>query len=152
MTGHTSQALESLAFDILEISKVTWSDAQKGKPDGRYDLSETEFLTLDALEQDSVLTVGELQQRIRVLPAQMSRIIKSLEARHARPLVHCSINPDDKRRVDVRLTDAGREATKAFRRSKIDTTAAALKVLSPEDIEHLRRIVGILRDTMIPGG
>jgi hypothetical protein len=40
------------------------------------------------------------------LPAQMSRIIRSLEARE-RPMIVCRINPQDKRKIDVCLTAAG---------------------------------------------
>jgi CRISPR system Cascade subunit CasE len=46
------------------------------------------------------MIVGDIQRLLGVLPAQMSRIIRSLENRD-RPLIACHINPRDKRKVDV---------------------------------------------------
>jgi DNA-binding MarR family transcriptional regulator len=121
---------------------------QRTRPEGQYDLSETEFLTLDALQHQTCMTVGQLQRHIKVLPAQMSRIIKSLEGRYDEPLISCSINQDDKRKVDVQLTDAGRAAVAAFRRAQIELNLDALKSLSPGDADELLRIVRIILKAM----
>src|SRR5258705_397352 len=45
------------------------------------DLKEVEYLTLALLQQNESMIVGEIQRLLGVLPAQMSRIIRSLEAR-----------------------------------------------------------------------
>lgn len=148
MPGGQSHSVEELALEVFEITKITWLSASRTKARGRYDLSETEFLALDALEQDGRLTVGQLQRRIGVLPAQMSRIIKRLETGHQKPLVSCAINQDDKRKIDVELTADGRKAVTAFRREKIDQTIASLRSLSPEDVNDLVRIVRVVRKAM----
>src|SRR3954469_17537063 len=70
------------------------------------DLKEVEFLTLSILRQHGSLIVGDIQRLLGVLPSQMSRIIRSLEARE-HPLISCRINPQDKRKIDVFLTPAG---------------------------------------------
>lgn len=133
---------------IWDITRITWSDAQRTKPEGQYDLSETEFLTLDALEHRDGSTVGQLQRHVKVLPAQMSRIIKSLETKYDLPLITCSINQADKRKVDVHLTEAGRQAVNAFRRAQIDSNLEAMKSLSAQDAEELLRIVRLIRKAM----
>jgi DNA-binding MarR family transcriptional regulator len=148
MRRQTSATLEELGRDIFELTKFTWLATRRTRHETQYDLSETEFLVLDALEQRQCLTVGELQRRIRVLPAQMSRIVKSLETRHERPLIACAINAHDKRKVDVRLTRVGRKAAEAFRRRKIGMAAAALDRLSQSDLESLDRIVRLIRKAM----
>src|SRR5262245_8881558 len=73
------------------------------------DLKEVEFLTLTILSDQGTMIVGDIQRLLGVLPAQMSRIIRSLEARE-RPLIACRINPQDKRKIDVHMTPAGEKA------------------------------------------
>ena len=141
MVGKPIDPLEQLALEMFEMTKVMWARAQRAKPESAYDLTEAEFLALDQLQQHPCLTVGDLQRRIRVLPAQMSRIIKGLETKYDQPLLTCSINSEDKRRIDLRITAVGRLAADAFRRSKLETSIAWLKALSPADIEVMARIV-----------
>src|SRR5208283_1416477 len=45
------------------------------------DLKEVEFLTLAILHDRGTLIVGDIQRQLGVLPAQMSRILRSLEDR-----------------------------------------------------------------------
>src|SRR5262245_41254608 len=77
------------------------------------DLKEVEYLTLALLQQNQLMIVGEIQRILGVLPAQMSRIIRSLEARE-RPLIGCRINTHDKRKIDVCLTPAGEKALQDY--------------------------------------
>src|SRR5205085_10655728 len=62
------------------------------------DLKDVEFLTLSILSHRDMLIVGDIQRMLGVLPAQMSRIIRSLETRE-QPLISCRINPQDKRKI-----------------------------------------------------
>src|SRR5207249_2898522 len=82
------------------------------------DLKEVEFLTLSILQDHGTMIVGEIQRQLGVLPAQMSRIIRSLEARE-RPLISCRINPRDKRKVDVCMTAAGEKALMEYQVARI---------------------------------
>ena len=52
------------------------------------DLKEIEFLTLTILSSHGTMIVGDIQRLLGVLPAEMSRIIRSLEARD-RPFIAC---------------------------------------------------------------
>src|SRR5947209_649903 len=82
------------------------------------DLKEVEFLTLSILRQHDTLIVGDIQRMLGVLPAQMSRIIRSLETRD-QPLIACRINPQDKRKIDVVLTPAGEGAHSEYQTSRV---------------------------------
>ncbi len=88
--------LEQMADEIFELTKLGMISRHAPKKPGIIDLTEAEFLTLDFLCKENSLTVGELQKRIRVLPAQMSRVIRSLESKSDKPLIKCRINPQDK--------------------------------------------------------
>src|SRR5262249_10101226 len=104
------------------------------------DLKEVEYLTLALLQQHQSMIVGEIQRILGVLPAQMSRIIRSLEARE-RPLIACRINPHDKRKIDVCLTPAGEKALQEYRVPRIRGIAELLTRLSEEDLEELSRLL-----------
>ena len=135
------QALERLALQIFDLTKRTWLQTQREKFKGGYDLSESEFLALDALEEAPSLSVGELRRHVGVLPAQMSRIIKALEQRYDEKLVVCAINPKDKRKVDVTITPKGRRAVAAYRRAKITASVKALRSLPERDLGALAGIL-----------
>ena len=87
------------------------------------------------------MTIGDAQKRIGVVPAQMSRIVRSLEEQGGRGYVECSINPQDRRRVDISLTDAGRQAHEKFRTVRLASMYATLQALAPEDrLEFMRML------------
>jgi len=140
------QAIQNLARRIFAITVRTWIGSQREKLKGGYDLSESEFLALAALEVADCLSVGELRREIGVLPAQMSRIIKALEHRYDEKLVVCSINAKDKRKIDVAITARGRRAVEAYRRAKILATVDALRSLSDKDLSALLRILNQIQE------
>ena len=102
-----AQQLKEFAEEVFELSKDIWTTQSKSKGKDQAEITETEFLALDLLSQSQPLTVGDIQRKIGVLPAQMSRVIRSLENKSDGPLISCQINPADKRKIDVELTDAG---------------------------------------------
>ena len=104
------------------------------------DLKEIEYLTLALLQGRGTMIVGDIQRLLGVLPAQMSRIIRSLEDRE-RPLIGCRINPSDKRKIDVCLTPAGDKALQDYRMPRIRGIADLLARLSEEDLEELSRLL-----------
>jgi DNA-binding MarR family transcriptional regulator len=86
------------------------------------------------------MIVGDIQRLLGVLPAQMSRIIRSLENRE-RPLIACQINARDKRKVDVCLTSAGEKALLDYQATRTDRLVQILRVLPEEEQEDLNRLV-----------
>jgi DNA-binding MarR family transcriptional regulator len=113
------------------------------------DLKEVEFLTLTLLSQSDTLIVGEIQRQLGVLPAQMSRIIRSLEDRD-RPLIACRINPNDKRKIDVALTPAGRVAYQDYQTGRVRGIVSLLAKLPEEDLEDLGRVLEKIHDLLGP--
>jgi DNA-binding MarR family transcriptional regulator len=111
------------------------------------DLKEVEFLTLALLQHNESMIVGDIQRLLGVLPAQMSRIIRSLEARE-RSLITCRINPQDKRKIDVCLTAAGEKALLDYQGARIRGIAEMLTRLSEEDLEELSRLLEKLHATL----
>jgi DNA-binding MarR family transcriptional regulator len=130
--------LEELAHHLFDVVTRFCLAVPRGRRRGG-ELKEIEFLTLSILHQREKLIVGDIQRQLGVLPAQMSRIIRSLEARE-RPLIVCCINPQDKRKIDVALTSAGLAAFQEYQATRVRTIAHLLSRLEPEDrddLEHL---------------
>jgi DNA-binding MarR family transcriptional regulator len=148
--GMSIEQLGQLIFDaVLHICLRT--------PRGRRrngELKEIEFLTLFILKTRSPRIVGDIQRLLGVLPAQMSRILRSLEDR-PRPLVVCRINPQDKRKIDVALTPAGMQAFQESQGSRVGAIVRLLSQFSEEELEGLEHILErvheLLRATALYG-
>jgi DNA-binding MarR family transcriptional regulator len=112
------------------------------------DLKDVEFLTLTLLSGHGTMIVGDIQRQLGVLPAQMSRVIRSLEARD-RPLIACRINPHDKRKIDVGLTAAGEKALADYREARVRAIAELLGRLPEDDLDDVHGLLDKLRQ--LPG-
>lgn len=144
-----AQQLQEFADEVFELSKRTWAAQTQAKAKGHPEISETEFLALDILARaDRSLNVGEIQREIGVLPAQMSRILRSLERKGGKPLIECRLNPEDRRKIDVVLTPNGRDAHQAYRQLKLGSIQRMLSSLEENDRIELMRILRIIREAM----
>ena len=139
----TGLRLEDTARELLEVITQLGLMALRGRRRAG-DLKEAEFLALTVLHEHGTMIVGDIQRLLGVLPAQMSRIIRSLESRD-RPLIACHINPRDKRKVDVCLTAAGEQALAEYRVHRIDRLVELLRDIPEEDQEDLNRLSDKLR-------
>ena len=150
-----AQQLREFAEEIHELSKRIWISQSESKAQHEAEVTDTEFLALDLLSKSQPLTVGDIQRQIGVLPAQMSRVIRSLENKGAEPLISCEINPEDKRKINVSLTPAGERVYQAYREVKLGTIRAMLGALSLSDRQELMRLLRIIREQArqgLPGG
>lgn len=136
-----------MAEEIFELSKLA-SVVRSRQTLESQSLSESEFLALDLIAKQEPLTIGEIQRHIGVVPAQMSRIIRSLESHEDSPLVHCSINPADRRRVDVSLTDAGRQLYNKYREKRLRFTELILGDMSQGDRREFIRLMRMIRENL----
>ncbi|MFQ5489293.1 MAG: MarR family winged helix-turn-helix transcriptional regulator [Phycisphaerae bacterium] len=141
LTDRTSQdQLNREADEIIQVMTLTSamrSRAQKGNSD---EPSELEFLALDILKNRGTLSVGEIQREIGILPAQMSRLVRSLEAKGG-GLVKCAINDKDRRKIDVTLTKAGNQAHQHYVLLRRVTSLEFLKILNAEDRSAFMRVI-----------
>lgn len=144
-TAASRKQLEELADEIFGLTKLISVLRARSPSAGPEDLSESEFVTLDMLSQHKTLTVGEIQKEIGILPAQMSRLLRALENKDGKALVESSINPRDRRKVDVAITAAGRKAYERYRSARRATALQWLQHLSPEDREPFMRLLRSFR-------
>src|SRR5256714_7592402 len=135
-TGHRVEEIAQDLFDV--VTQICLSTLRGRRRAG--DLKEIEFLTLSLLHAHGTMIVGDIQRLLGVLPAQMSRVIRSLENRE-RPLIACQINARDKRKVDVCLTTAGEKALTEYQATRTDRLVQILRVLPEDEQEDLNRLV-----------
>ena len=141
----SQETLDKMAAEIFELYRLI-ALARSHRPSGPDDLSEAEFLTLDLLTKSQPCTIGQIQKDIGVLPAQMSRIVRALEEQGGRGYVECKINAQDRRRIDVSLTDAGTSAYESYRTARLGSMYEILRVLAPNDRIEFMRMLGQIRD------
>ena len=135
-----------MAQEIFALTVMHWRERVASRQHGGAELSESQYLTIETIVNAAgTLTVGEIQRGIGVLPAQMSRIIRSLETGFDKPLIRCELNQTDKRRIDVHLTTEGRKLYQDFRQSRLSKTVEILKNLDDVDRQEFVRICGLIR-------
>lgn len=139
MATGTEQFIEEIAHELFEILTQVSLSTQAGPRRG-VDLKELEFLTLSILHARSTMIVGDIQRLLGILPAQMSRIIRSLENRQP-PLIACQINSRDKRKIDVQLTGAGTSALLDYQEVRVRKLADLLQDLSDDEQEEMCRLI-----------
>jgi DNA-binding MarR family transcriptional regulator len=144
MSTAAGQHLDEIAQDLFgvmtQLALCTQAHQKRGA-----ELREFEFLALSVLQTRDRMIVGDIQRILGVLPAQMSRIIRSLEHRQT-PLIECQINPQDKRKVDVRLTQAGVRSLQEFREARVQKLVELLRGATDEEQEDLSRLIAKLQD------
>src|SRR5690349_4571481 len=135
--------LEETARDLFEVVTQLGLTALRSRRRSG-DLKEVEFLTLAILQSHGTMIVGDIQRLLGVLPAQMSRIIRALENRN-HPLIACSINSRDKRKIDVSLTPFGEQALFDYQSSRVRRIADCLRDLPEDDQDDLSRLLNQLQ-------
>jgi DNA-binding MarR family transcriptional regulator len=142
-TGHR---LEDLAQELFEVvTHICLSTLRGRRRSG--DLKEVEFLTLSLLHSHGTMIVGDIQRLLGILPAQMSRIIRSLENRDP-PYIECRINPRDKRKIDVVLTAEGDKALLDYQEIRIGRLVERLQHLGDDDHEDIVRVLHKLQELL----
>jgi len=134
-------SLDRLADQMTDLQILFWMMRHKRRIADPHDLTEPEFMVLDMLTRQERSTVGQLQKALDVQPAQMSRIIRSLENKGAKRLVECQLNDSDKRRIDVVITEAGRSAQRDYRTLRRQANLDILADLAPADIKDVSRLL-----------
>jgi len=99
-------------------------------PGERTGVSSHQGHILSQLGREDPTMVTELAEAMGVTPSTMSLNLKRLRQAG---LVVCERDPDDRRVMNVRLTEAGERARTAVRPLDVDRVDAMLRTLRPED-------------------
>lgn len=145
----TANRALDLAHELFEVvTQICLSTLRGRRRTG--DLKEVEFLTLSILQANGTMIVGDIQRLLGVLPAQMSRVIRSLEHRED-PLIQCNINTRDKRKIDVVLTAHGEKVLFDYQAIRVGRLVDKLHHLTEDDLEELVRVLSKVRSLLDQG-
>ena len=144
----TKQTLDEMADEVFVLFKIIASARSRGVK-GPESLTEAEFLTLDLLAKEQPLTIGEVQKRIGVVPAQMSRIVRTLES-GGKGFIDCRINVKDRRRTDLLLTHDGEKAHETFRAVRLASMRQVLEALEENVRYAFMCMQRTIRDAVLP--
>lgn len=136
------EQLEALGEEIFELTNIVAKARAQASNKHVDTLTETENIALDLLSKNPIMTVGEIQKAVGVLPAQMSRIVRSLEDKSGSAYIECNINPNDRRMINVSITTAGKKALANYRKARL---GMILNVLSVLDHDERNEFMGIMR-------
>ena len=117
-----------------------WAVARVDQDHLDRDLSLRQLTVLYLIREESA-TLGHLARRLMVTPAVITGIVDRLEQRG---YVHRAAQPGDRRVVRLCLTEAGREASVAVEQALVETIAARLDDLSPDQLGDLDRGLTLL--------
>src|SRR5437660_7741094 len=129
--------VEDIAHELFQVVTQICLATLRGRRRAG-DLKEVEFLTLSLLQSNGILIVGDIQRVLGILPAQMSRVIRSLENRE-RPLIQCRINSRDKRKIDVSLTPHGEKTLLEYQDTRVGRIVQHLQNVNEDDQEEMIR-------------
>ncbi len=146
--SESQDQLEALGEEIFELTKIVARARAQASNKHVETLTETENLTLDLLSKHDVMTVGQIQKAVGVLPAQMSRIVRSLEDKGGSAYIECNINPNDRRMINVSITPAGQKALNNYRKARLSMILRILSVLDHDERENFMGMMRKMRDNI----
>ena len=116
----------------------------KGAFEREMGVSAGTWFSLALLSKKDGISQGELSQSFEVDPSRITRLAKRLEREG---LLRRERDAEDHRVVRMYLTEKGRGLIEDLseRRERFDRRIGA--VLSPEELEELRRMLGVLADS-----
>jgi DNA-binding MarR family transcriptional regulator len=123
------------------IPRLTrWAQTRVVNEDLGGDLSLRQLSALQMIE-DETTTLGDVARRLMVTPAVVTGLIDRLEKRG---YVRRVASSGDRRRVNLALTDEGREAARRAEQRLIDEVAAKMANFSSDELKSLERGLALL--------
>jgi DNA-binding MarR family transcriptional regulator len=117
----------------------------KGAFEREIGVSAGTWFSLALLSRRDGISQGELSQKFGVDPSRVTRLAKRLEGEG---LLRRERDPEDNRVVRMYMTEEGRDLIGDLYEHQVRFERRIHEVLSPEEFEELRRMLGVLADAM----
>jgi len=136
--------LESVLFYVMEKTIKSYRQfAQRNLNTLNQDLTIDQWLILKTLHDDPDLTQREIAERVFKDHASITRMIDLLVSKG---FIKRSVNPSDRRRFALELTEQGKQAQEASIPLIIQNRATALEGLSAQEVAILRDLLQRITD------
>lgn len=151
MTAPTSPqpcSTSNLGLLFRQVRDAMWAQMERELAQAGHDLTFSQFITLKEL---AVGTAGvtELARAAQLNPGAMTRLLDKLEGRG---LVTRVADPDDRRALNIHLTDAGLAIWEDIDQCGRRVRERAMSGLSDADRDQLYRLLEQVRDNLSLSG
>lgn len=109
------------------------------------DISQVDFAVIDALPIKKGISCKELAETMSLSTSRCSRIVERLQSKR---YVERKTNPNDRRAVEVSLTEKGLHLKKDIENLKAQCEKRILKNMGEKDIEIVKKGIEILRKSL----
>ena len=144
--GPCSGATLGLLF--RQLRDAMWARMAEELATLGHDLTFSQYITLKKLA-DGTAGVTDLARAAEVNPGAMTRLLDKLEARG---LINRVADPDDRRAINIHLTDAGLLIWQDINQCGMRVRERAMHGMSEADREQLTRLLTQVRDNLSPTG
>ena len=140
---HTIETSEQTSPLLYPLGLVFWK--MKGAFEREIGVSAGTWFSLTLLAKKDGMSQGELSQSFEINPSRVTRLARRLEREG---LLRRERDPEDNRVVRMYLTQKGRGLIEDLsgRRERFDQRIST--VLSPEELEELRRVLGVVAEAI----
>ncbi|WP_223820772.1 MarR family winged helix-turn-helix transcriptional regulator [Bacillus sp. S3] len=142
MADIESATAQKLLKAFMQFRKTGWHE----KKIAGYNPSEFKVLATiqqGANEKDSGMKVSEISQLLHVTPPTVTQIINTLEKDG---LVERTIDPEDRRAVNIKLSPAGMVVTANARKRFTETFLGLIDYLGEKESEQLAELLSKVQD------
>src|SRR5919202_2430523 len=134
---------EAISPLMASLALAFWR--MKGAFEREMGVSAGTWFSLALLAREDGISQGELSQRFEVDPSRVTRLAKKLEREG---LLRRERGPEDQRVVRMYLTEKGRGLVEDLYERRVRFERRIHGVLSLEEREELRRVLGVLAEEM----
>lgn len=132
-----SETAQRLINTFMQFRRSRWHEKKIAG------FNPSEFKIMSVLNQgmkenSDGMKVSEISERLHVTPPTVTQLINSLEKEE---LVERTIDPNDRRSVNVRLTGKGIEVTRQAREAFKETFLGLIDYLGEEDSDKLAELL-----------
>ncbi|GAA3908199.1 MarR family winged helix-turn-helix transcriptional regulator [Microbacterium invictum] len=139
----TPDAAPDLSREAAEFRMATFRLARRLRSERAIDrMSDGQFAVLAWLSVHGSNTLGELAERERVSAPSMNRTVNCLEESG---YITRTPDPDDRRKVNIGITETGREVVDETVRRRDSWLEKALVSLAPEQRDVITRAAAIMQ-------
>ncbi|MDG4826629.1 MarR family transcriptional regulator [Asanoa sp. WMMD1127] len=125
------------------LSEAFWGVARRLRHLNRqtmapWEVTPAQWRAINVLVEHGALRLGDLAEKLHIAPRSTTEVVDDLERRG---LVERHPDPADRRATLVALTTEGTSAASAIRTARTAESERFFAALSPEDRDHLGRIL-----------
>jgi DNA-binding MarR family transcriptional regulator len=146
LPGPCSGATLGLLF--RQLRDAMWARMAEELATLGHELTFSQYITLKKLA-DGTAGVTDLARAAEVNPGAMTRLLDKLEARG---LISRVADADDRRAINIHLTDAGLVIWQDINQCGMRVRERAMQGMSEADREQLTRLLTRVRDNLSPTG